>query len=385
MHSRWLRRLTLFASSGLLACSQVMIQAALVKSQNTQTPPVLEARWIGPVRNTGSSWYPSAQAACGSEHDVVPGEPIPPYGSTIHATCDWRNGDGGFITQAFCELSYLYIGDTNGGVCVLNTVLSTEEELEGIWDVALPGINYKMTVVWNQQSGMYEGYLSMHGNGSKEAGYNIGELVWQGAPSNTLGVVNESQKWRWTENNINYEEWRNNPISFDEPSGKLAGEEAFVDQPLGGGGLVVGLVRKYAGRIAFKLFKWGDKSQTNQKPNNPLGTPTQNWQVPISLNRGSQNKHIPGTNEWKTATSTTANQNRSILSYKDPEGLIRKFAGTGSPANTNKPGTPGYRERVDFGEKIGTWKSGDGLQQSETAIGIIHYGSKGAHIIPARP
>lgn len=43
------------------------------------------------------------------------------------------------------------------------------------------------------------------------------------------------------------------------------------------------------------------------------------------------------------------------------------------------------KERVDFGQIIGLYvdfETGIGL---ETDMGMIHYGKKGAHIVPARP
>lgn len=48
-------------------------------------------------------------------------------------------------------------------------------------------------------------------------------------------------------------------------------------------------------------------------------------------------------------------------------------------------GQPGFRERIDFGEQIGTYI--DPVTGAELAIsrGILHYGNKGVHIVPARP
>jgi filamentous hemagglutinin len=34
---------------------------------------------------------------------------------------------------------------------------------------------------------------------------------------------------------------------------------------------------------------------------------------------------------------------------------------------------------------VGTWVSPDGTQRLPTTRGIIHYGKRGAHIVPARP
>jgi filamentous hemagglutinin len=47
-------------------------------------------------------------------------------------------------------------------------------------------------------------------------------------------------------------------------------------------------------------------------------------------------------------------------------------------------GKPGSRERVDFGENIGTYIDRAG-NSSPTTKGIIHYGKDGMHIVPARP
>lgn len=92
------------------------------------------------------------------------------------------------------------------------------------------------------------------------------------------------------------------------------------------------------------------------------------------VNPGQQNKHILGTNENKTS-----GEHRSIMygTLEDIQKLLDDKAGTGSPIGSNK-------ERVDFGQIIGQYVDGDG-KATETSIGIIHYGKKGAHIVPARP
>lgn len=62
---------------------------------------------------------------------------------------------------------------------------------------------------------------------------------------------------------------------------------------------------------------------------------------------------------------------------EDIQKLLDDKAGTGSPIGPTK-------ERVDFGQIIGQYVDIDG-KATETSIGIIHYGKKGAHIVPARP
>ena len=62
----------------------------------------------------------------------------------------------------------------------------------------------------------------------------------------------------------------------------------------------------------------------------------------------------------------------------DIQKLLDRKAGTGSMIGNNK-------ERVDFGEVIGQYVDPITGQATDTTMGIIHYGSKGAHIVPARP
>ena len=96
------------------------------------------------------------------------------------------------------------------------------------------------------------------------------------------------------------------------------------------------------------------------------------------VNIGQQNKHVPGTNEYQTAINN--GQTKSIV-YGDSSNiqvLLDKKAGTGEFISQNK-------ERVNFGQVIGKYVDPNTGIGTETTIGIIHYGEKGAHIVPARP
>lgn len=75
----------------------------------------------------------------------------------------------------------------------------------------------------------------------------------------------------------------------------------------------------------------------------------------------------------------------SEWTHKDPESLLKRFAGSGVSGGNKQLGTCGYKETVDFGESIGIWKSVDGKIQIPTTRGTIHYGKKGAHIVPSNP
>lgn len=92
------------------------------------------------------------------------------------------------------------------------------------------------------------------------------------------------------------------------------------------------------------------------------------------VNWGQQTKHFPGHNNYTPGRSTITS---------DPKKLLRK-AGTGQPVGEKMVGSPGSQERVNFGKNIGSYTSQAG-ESSPTSMGIIHYGEKGAHIVPARP
>lgn len=97
----------------------------------------------------------------------------------------------------------------------------------------------------------------------------------------------------------------------------------------------------------------------------------------VEYNFDSHNKHVRGHNDFiKTG---------SEWEHKDPKRLLRNFAGKGIPGGNRLPGAYGYRETVDFCEHIGMWRSLDGKIQLPTTRGTIHYGKKGAHIVPSRP
>jgi hypothetical protein len=95
------------------------------------------------------------------------------------------------------------------------------------------------------------------------------------------------------------------------------------------------------------------------------------------INEGQQGKHQPGHNNHIPG--------RGELTHPDPQGLVDGHAGTGEQVGPTPTGEPGSKERVDFGEPIGTHVDGETGERSGTTNGIIHYGSRGVHIVPARP
>jgi RHS repeat-associated protein len=97
----------------------------------------------------------------------------------------------------------------------------------------------------------------------------------------------------------------------------------------------------------------------------------------IKLHVDKQNKHVIGKHNYE--------KGKSIFTHKDPQGLLDKYAGKGIPTRNSSPGSPNYRERVDFKEIIGYHVDPMTLQQTPTTIGEIHFSKTGAHIVPMRP
>ena len=96
-----------------------------------------------------------------------------------------------------------------------------------------------------------------------------------------------------------------------------------------------------------------------------------------TLNVDSQGKHVPGHNNYTPG--------RSVLTHPDPDALLRQFAGKGTPLNKVPRFQPGFRERVSFGTVIGDYVDPATGIATPTTNGVIHYGGRGAHIVPARP
>ncbi len=76
---------------------------------------------------------------------------------------------------------------------------------------------------------------------------------------------------------------------------------------------------------------------------------------------------------------------RSILDHKNPQELVYKFAGTGIKDTKQIPGSPGYKEIVNFGEFIGYHVEISTGHKTPTTWGKIHYATNGVHIVPTYP
>ncbi|MGO8529938.1 polymorphic toxin type 50 domain-containing protein [Rhizobium ruizarguesonis] len=85
-------------------------------------------------------------------------------------------------------------------------------------------------------------------------------------------------------------------------------------------------------------------------------------------------------------TCSTHCTSRLATAPADPQGLVDAHAGTGQQVGNIPAGQPGSKERVDFGNKvIGKYVNPVTGEKIPTTTGIIHYGSKGVHIVPSKP
>ncbi|WP_418646900.1 RHS repeat-associated core domain-containing protein [Thauera butanivorans] len=191
----------------------------------------------------------------------------------------------------------------------------------------------------------------------------------------------------------------NNPVNFNDPTGLVAAEVKMLlcgvscdvasffpkDAPI----VTVG---NAFGGLGAAAVGWmtGDDALYNAAVEGLSATRAKNVETLILLgtlkssgagkgvrpevNWGQQAKHFPGHNNYMPGKSTlTAN----------PSKLADK-AGTGQQIGNVPVGSPGSKERVDFGENIGKYVDLNG-SASATSNGIIHYGKNGIHIVPARP
>ena len=97
----------------------------------------------------------------------------------------------------------------------------------------------------------------------------------------------------------------------------------------------------------------------------------------LKIQWDKQAKHLPGKHNYQ--------HGKSILEHRDPQKLVNEFAGTGIKTSNSIPGTPGYREIVNFKEHIGYHANRETGEKISTTWGKIHYAKDGVHIVPTLP
>ncbi|PAE51380.1 transposase, partial [Bacillus licheniformis] len=100
---------------------------------------------------------------------------------------------------------------------------------------------------------------------------------------------------------------------------------------------------------------------------------------PAKVKPGAQEKHIPGTPNYKQEVANGRTKSIFYGDNKKAQELLDKYAGTGDMLKK------GNKERVDFGQVIGKYYNTETRKYEETTRGMIHYGKNGAHIVPSQP
>ncbi|KYC69408.1 hypothetical protein B4092_3132 [Bacillus licheniformis] len=141
------------------------------------------------------------------------------------------------------------------------------------------------------------------------------------------------------------------------------------------------------GKRGFKLFKGEeagkkvakvDKTPSYGKQSVPKGPYREVYGFPAKVKPGAQEKHIPGTPNYKQEIANGRTKSIFYGDNKKAQELLDKYAGTGEFPRKG-------REVVDFGQKIGKAYDMKTGKYIETTRGTIHYSKDGAHIVPAKP
>lgn len=113
-------------------------------------------------------------------------------------------------------------------------------------------------------------------------------------------------------------------------------------------------------------------------------------QQPKNIKVGQQNKHIPGTHEYKQYQKQYDNKGQSGPSYltvsqDELDQLIKQYAGTGEIKFTSK-GEWDKKETIVTNDRIiGVAVNNLTGETAETSVFRIHYAKDGVHIVPGYP
>lgn len=105
----------------------------------------------------------------------------------------------------------------------------------------------------------------------------------------------------------------------------------------------------------------------------------------LSVNRGSQEKHIEGTDAYRRKVEKVRREgfaapSRVTVSVEECERLVRERAGTGRPLTTWR-GEWSKKEVCYTEDVVGYYVDREG-RESRTRYFTIHYGKSGTHIVP---
>lgn len=122
----------------------------------------------------------------------------------------------------------------------------------------------------------------------------------------------------------------------------------------------------------------------------PLRKRIQSDEFPAEIFRGRQNKHIPGTNEYKQYQAQLESQGlhgpaRLTIDGVTTQDLVNKYRGTGILLKS-KDGRWNQKERITIhSSPVGVSVNEHTGDETATTVFTIHYSKKGTHIVPDYP
>lgn len=105
-----------------------------------------------------------------------------------------------------------------------------------------------------------------------------------------------------------------------------------------------------------------------------------------TIDWGNQDKHIYGTNNYRTSLLNAQNLGKPYKSVltANPNSLV-PYLGTGQQKGLTIVGLPGSKETFNVGRMIGFYDAGGKGYGIPTTTVTAHYSGKGVHFVPARP
>lgn len=101
----------------------------------------------------------------------------------------------------------------------------------------------------------------------------------------------------------------------------------------------------------------------------------------IKIHWGRQNKHVPGSHNFDPK------RGEILITQERLTSILQDKMGGGQRVRGDIPYSPGYKERIEFGEFIGNYayKNGENVVKIPTTRGIAHYSKDGVHVVPSAP
>ena len=118
-----------------------------------------------------------------------------------------------------------------------------------------------------------------------------------------------------------------------------------------------------------------------------VAPPSRGPSVVTIYGNGEADKIFPPKQRPHTLGRPEYDPTKTPTTHPDPQALLDAHSGHGDPPNDKfERGKPGFRERFNTGgEIVGIYRDPKTGVETPTTVGMIHYGRRGAHIVPARP